>query len=85
MCPGRGNFGGSHGCHELPLSAVGAAQDRMDVTVVSVEDADVEAATIVDLHASGVVQSTLLVGEKADATETTVSSRLENGESFVLL
>ena len=40
VCPGRGNFGGSHGCHELPLSAVGAAQDRMDETVVSVEDAD---------------------------------------------
>ena len=29
----------------------------MDETVVSVEDADVEAATIVDLDASGVVQS----------------------------
>ena len=43
VCPGRGNFGGSHGCHELPHSAVGAAQDRMDETVVSVEDADVEA------------------------------------------
>ena len=42
-------------------SAVGAAQDRMDEPVVSVEDADVEAATIVDLDASGVVQSTLLV------------------------
>ena len=74
ICPGRGNFGGSHGCHELPHSAVGAAQDRMDETVVSVEDADVEAETIVDLDASGVVQSTLLV-EQADAMDTTVSSR----------
>ena len=85
VCPGRGNFGGSHGCHELPHSAVGAAQDRMDEWVVSVEDADVETETIVDLDASGVVQSTLLVGEQADATETTVSNRLEHGGCFVLL
>ena len=66
-------------------SAVSAAQDGMDESVVSVEDADVEAKTIVDLDASGVVQSTLLVGEQADAMDTTVSSRLEKGESFVLL
>ena len=51
VCPKRGNFGGSHGCHELPHSAVGAAQDRMDQTVVSVEDADLEAETILDLDA----------------------------------
>ena len=43
--PGRDNFGGSHGCHEPLHSAVGAAQDRMDESVVSVEDADVEAKT----------------------------------------
>ena len=85
ICPGRRNFGGSHGCHELPLSAVGAAQNRMDEPVVSVEDADVEAAIIVDLDASGVVQSTLLAEGQADAMDTTVSSRLKNGESFVLL
>ena len=61
-------------------SAVCAAQDRKDEAVVSVEDADVEAATIVDLDASDVVQSILLVGDQADASETTVSNRLENGE-----
>ena len=80
VCPGRGNFGGSHGCHEPPHSAVGAAQDRMDKTVVSVEDADV-----LDLDASGVVQRMPLVEEQADAMETTVSSRLEHGGSFALL
>ena len=53
VCPGRGNFRGSHGCHELPHSAVGAAQDRMDETVVSVEDADVKAETILDLGCFG--------------------------------
>ena len=52
VCPGRGNFGGSHGCHEPPHSAVCAAQDRMDETVVSVDDAEVEAETIVDVDAS---------------------------------
>ena len=78
LCPGRGNFGGSLGCHELPNSAVGAAQDRIDEPIVSVEDADVEAATIVDLDASGVVQSTLLVEGQADAMDTTISSPLEN-------
>ena len=57
----------------------------MDEPVVSVEDADVEAETIVDLDASGVVQSTLLVEGQADAMDTTVSSRLEHGGSFVLL
>ena len=57
----------------------------MDEPVVSVEDADVEAATIVDFNASDVVQSMLVVGEQANATETTVSSRPENEESFVLL
>ena len=46
----------------LPHNAVCAAQDRKDEAVVSVEDADVEAATIVDLDASDVVQSMLLVG-----------------------
>ena len=57
----------------------------MDETVVSVEDADVEAETTLELDASGVVQSMLLVEEQADAMETTVSSRLEHGGSFVLL
>ena len=85
ICPGRGSFGGSHGCHELPLSAVGAAQDRVVEPVVSVEDADVEAATSVELDASGVVQSVLLVEGQADAMDTTASSCLENKESFVLL
>ena len=70
-CPGRGNVGGSHGCHELPHSAVCAAQDRMDETVVSVEDADVEAETILDLDASGVVQSMLLV--EADTCDGDIS------------
>ena len=73
---------GSYGCHEPPHSAVCAAQDRMDETVVSVEDADVEAETIVDLDASGVVQSMLLVEGQADA-ETKVSSRLEHGGVFL--
>ena len=77
VCRGRGNFGGSHGCHEPPHGAVGAAQDRMDETVVSVEDADVEAETILDLDASGVVQSMLLVEGQADAVGRTVSSRLD--------
>ena len=61
ICPGRDNFGGSHGRRELPHSVVGAAQDRMDETVVSVEDADVEKETIVDFDASGVVHSMLLL------------------------
>ena len=73
VCPGRGNFGGSHGCRELPHSAVGAAHDWTDGTVVCVEDADVEAETILELDASGVVQRVLLVKEKADAMETTNS------------
>ena len=57
-----------------------AAQDRMDETVVSVEDAEVE-ATIVTFDASGVVQSMLLAEGyavvkamqqgQADAMETT--------------
>ena len=46
---------------------------------------DVEAATIVDLDASVFVQSVLLVEAQAGAMETTVSSRLEHGGSFVLL
>ena len=85
VCPERGNFGGSHGCHELPHSAVGAAQARMDEMIVSVEDADVGAETILDLDVSVVVQSMMLVEEQADAMETTVSSRPEHGGSFVLL
>ena len=43
----------------------------MDETDVPHEDADVEAETILDLDASGVV--------------TTVSNRLEHGGNFVLL
>ena len=85
VCPGSGNFGGSHGCHELPHSVVGAVQDRMDETVVSVEDADVEAETILDFDGSVVVQSMLLVEGQADSMETTVSSRPEHGGLFVLL
>ena len=43
----------------------------MDETVVSVEDADVEAETILDLDASGVVQSMLLV--EADTCDGDIS------------
>ena len=68
----------------LLQNAFCAAQDRMDETVVSV-DADMEAATIAVLDASVVVQSMLLAEEQADAMETTVSSCLEHGWSFVLL
>ena len=39
------------GAMSFPHSAVGAAQDRMDETVVPVDDADVEAETILDLDA----------------------------------
>ena len=67
----------------LPHSAVCAAQDRKDEPVVSVEDADVEAPTIVDLDVSDVVQNTHGFGEQADAPETTVSSRPENGVNLV--
>ena len=47
--------------------------DWTDGTVVCVEDADVEAETILELDASGVVQRVLLVKEQADAMETTNS------------
>ena len=75
ICPGRDNFGGSHGCREPPHSAFGAAQDWMDETVVSVEDADVEAETIVDFDASDVVQKMLPVGGRQMRWSSFQSSR----------
>ena len=75
ICPGRDNFGGSHGCREPPHSAFGAAQDRMDETVVSVGDADVEAETIVDFDASGVVQKMLPVRGRQMRWSSVQSSR----------
>ena len=75
VCPGRGNFGGSHGCHQLPHIAVGAAQDRMDERVVSDEDADVEAETIVDLDASGAEYAVGWGACRCDGNDSFQSSR----------
>ena len=55
----------------------------MDETVVSVEDADVEAETILDLDASGAVQSMLLVeGRQRRRQQFPVVSNTEEASIF---